>query len=111
MALRIINIKGTSKFKDDWIGRWEEAVGKRAMRCSEMYCDETDGYEGKHNKLVGDHVQIEGQRHSKWYIVPLCKGANFHKVKSVEVREDTLFMGVTDGQVYTTDDLRAELDD
>lgn len=112
MSLKIINIQGTTKYGGtNWLQEWENATGRRAMRCAEMYCDETDGCEGPHKKLVGAHVQIEGGRHSKWYIVPLCKAGNNTNYKGVTVREDTLFMGVTDGQVYSTDDLRAELDD
>ena len=104
MALRIINIKGTSDYKrsDSWIDLWRQATGREPTRCYETNCFRTD--------LVGAHVQIEGKRHTKWYIVPLCHGANHRDIKSTEVREDALFMGVTDGQVYTTDDLRAELD-
>ena len=55
MALRIINIKGTSDYKrsDSWIELWRQATGREPTRCYETNCfrrSATFGFPRKNRK-------------------------------------------------------------
>ena len=70
--IEVRNLKNTgdnlpsSKYSS-WLDFWEKSKGRKAGKCSNIYCGQ--------KASVGAHVKIANGSND-WYIVPLCNACN-----------------------------------
>ena len=85
---KVKNVEGHYKKPsgyEDWLGYWEQNIGKKVQTCQKKGCSNGGKLEGGHVHKVGDDEAV--------YLVPICYDHNHYTYTDVyEVPENMLLL-------------------